>query len=384
MRQASSFPTQLRPPPREPVNGWGDTLAAVARRLLGEPRRRHRGGAEWRYGAKGSLAVHVEGPRAGTWRDHEAGVGGGVIALVQHIEGCDRDAALEWLRDHDHLGRRGQPPHPAAAPCPRPPTAPSRAADTLALARRLWADSRSIPADPRHPARLWLAGTGDHGPLWRPDVPAPASIRWAEMQGGGALVGCLAPWSSWREAWPGMPTPQAVQVVYVRSDGRPAKVGGLGKRTHGPMAGGVVLVGTPNAARILLCEGLADALALASRRPWTVAATCGTSPYRDPAFADALARLEADVEIWTDSDGPGAAAAWHLAELLQVREVSVTRYRLNGAKDPGAAGAAFPDLDRADLNQEAAREVAASQPYGEAYRLAAAWLGEAHYDEGEE
>ena len=111
MRQANRFPTQLRgSSPREPVNGWGDILAAVSRELLGGPRRRHRGGAEWRYGAKGSLAVHVEGPQAGTWKDYEAGVGGVVIALVQHIEGCDREVALEWLRNHGHPARRGQPP----------------------------------------------------------------------------------------------------------------------------------------------------------------------------------------------------------------------------------------------------------------------------------
>ena len=55
---------------------WAALLEPVARELLGDPVRRPASG-EWRYRRKGSLAVHVAGPRRGTWRDHEADVGGG-------------------------------------------------------------------------------------------------------------------------------------------------------------------------------------------------------------------------------------------------------------------------------------------------------------------
>ena len=44
---------------------------------------------------------HLEdcaGPRRGTWRDHEADVGGGVLELLAHVEGLTRPEALEWLR----------------------------------------------------------------------------------------------------------------------------------------------------------------------------------------------------------------------------------------------------------------------------------------------
>ena len=51
---------------------WAALLEPVARELLGDPVRRPASG-EWRYRRKGSLAVHVAGPRRGTWRDHEAG-----------------------------------------------------------------------------------------------------------------------------------------------------------------------------------------------------------------------------------------------------------------------------------------------------------------------
>ena len=76
---------------------WAALLEPVARELLGDPVRRPSSG-EWRYRRKGSLAVHVAGPRRGTWRDHEADVGGGVLELLAHVEGLTRPEALEWLR----------------------------------------------------------------------------------------------------------------------------------------------------------------------------------------------------------------------------------------------------------------------------------------------
>lgn len=69
-------------------------MKEVAQRLLGDPNPRRSTRAEWRYGSKGSLAVAIE---AGTWFDHEAGVGGGVIDLVRRELQCDLPAALSWL-----------------------------------------------------------------------------------------------------------------------------------------------------------------------------------------------------------------------------------------------------------------------------------------------
>ncbi len=85
---------------------WAAPLEPVARELLGDPQRRTP--TEWRYRGKGSLAIHVAGPRRGTWRDHEAGVGGGVLEFVEHIEGTDRAGGVEWLRRRGLLAGRGQ------------------------------------------------------------------------------------------------------------------------------------------------------------------------------------------------------------------------------------------------------------------------------------
>lgn len=35
----------------------------------------------------------------GLWFDHAAGVGGGVLDLIQSVRGCDRRSALQWLAD---------------------------------------------------------------------------------------------------------------------------------------------------------------------------------------------------------------------------------------------------------------------------------------------
>ena len=98
---------------------WAGLLEPVAQELLGEPVRRSAGG-EWRYRRKGSLAVNVDGPRRGTWRDHEAGVGGGVLDLLAHVEGLGRNNALAWLRER---GRAldGPPAGQQAGRSARPP-----------------------------------------------------------------------------------------------------------------------------------------------------------------------------------------------------------------------------------------------------------------------
>ena len=80
---------------------WTSVAQAVALELLGEPVRRTR--REWRWGNHGSFQLVLD---TGRWRDFEAGRGGGAIDLVEHLQGMDRAAALDWLRDRGHLEPR--------------------------------------------------------------------------------------------------------------------------------------------------------------------------------------------------------------------------------------------------------------------------------------
>ena len=84
------------------------------------------------------------------------GTGGGLPATPQH-----KRSALA-----DRLG---------------PPTA-------LPLRARSGPAPRSIPTDPEHPARRWLAARH----LWRPDLQLPPSVRWLEASVGPSVGGLLA------------------------------------------------------------------------------------------------------------------------------------------------------------------------------------------------
>ena len=68
MRAAVVAGAADRPP--LPATDFAALLPDVARRLRGEPERIEAGGATWRYGSHGSLAVHVGGAwlaARGTW-----------------------------------------------------------------------------------------------------------------------------------------------------------------------------------------------------------------------------------------------------------------------------------------------------------------------------
>lgn len=71
----------------------------VARALLGEPNRALSTKTQLRFGSRGSLSVEIAGEKRGTWHDHEASIGGGVLDLIQHKSGRANGAAIEWLRE---------------------------------------------------------------------------------------------------------------------------------------------------------------------------------------------------------------------------------------------------------------------------------------------
>jgi hypothetical protein len=71
-------------------------MEPVCAQLLREPNARlSRPPRDVRYGSNGSLSVNFE---TGQFYDHEAKIGGGVLALIQHKLRCEDGGALEWLR----------------------------------------------------------------------------------------------------------------------------------------------------------------------------------------------------------------------------------------------------------------------------------------------
>jgi len=66
-------------------------IGPVARDLLGEPNERLSSKTELRFGTNGSMAVDLG---KGTWFDHEAGEGGGVLDLLRVRRGMVNGAGL--------------------------------------------------------------------------------------------------------------------------------------------------------------------------------------------------------------------------------------------------------------------------------------------------
>lgn len=230
----------------------------------------------------------------------------------------------------------------------KPGNRPGNDNDNRELAQRLWRRAERIPMDNQHPARKWL----NNRRLWHPDCPAPDGLRYlparGDHTGAGSVVALLAAPERWVSAWPNLPAAAAIQFIGVDTAGnpaldRPAENGGLTKRTHGPSAGAVFLVGNPNpppaAAPARVAEGVADALAIAARFSGPAIAMMGTSAAAAGGLAEYLAGFRA-VVIHADHDDAGEAAAQRLRHAI---------IRLGGK-----ASAAFPPKgkDAADVAAE--------------------------------
>jgi Toprim domain-containing protein len=244
----------------------------VARARFGEPNRRLSSRRELRYGRKGSLAVAIDGPRAGAWYDHESGRGG-------------------WLTEGDR---------PA-------PERPRRA---------------SFAPDPVREEIVRGLVAGSMGPLGTPvesylrsraiEPPYPHCVRFlprqtamiALAQDGGGLV-------------------RAVQLVFLTGDGRKADVA-VAKRTlkAGDGWAEVAAVRMPGRGRLTLCEGVETALSAwkATGRPtW---ACLGSSN-----LAKAPVWPRRSVVLARDGDPPGGPAdeaVRHAVVELRARGVEVS------------------------------------------------------------
>lgn len=86
----------------------------LARHLLGEPNKSLCTATQLRYGNKGSLAIEISGDKAGTWFDHEQGVGGDGLELVCQKLGMKNGAACDWAQQW--LGMTPQPQLNKTAP----------------------------------------------------------------------------------------------------------------------------------------------------------------------------------------------------------------------------------------------------------------------------
>ena len=307
------YPTDARAPQRDFIS----IAPAVCERLLGEPA--GRSSREWRWGSKGSFRLKLD---TGTWNDFEAGEGGGVLALVMREERLDKASALVWLEQQGFLRRRtevgtnaGYPPQ--SNPVGSPGSAANQRDSSKTPARSpketlRWIRRQILPiADaPDHPIRAWMRRRN----LWRDELPLPPSLRWIAADapvfrrthsGAGAIAFPLAPVSAWRASYPATPAPAAVQLVCIDANGERADYeNSQGKRVDKPKFGNARLavwtIGDVHGDRVVVCEGSADALALAARETDPVIATL-TTPRPPTAWRDELSVFDF-VTLWPDMD----------------------------------------------------------------------------------
>ncbi len=346
---------------------------AVCERLLGDPS--GRSSREWRWGSKGSFRLTLD---TGAWNDFEAGEGGGVLALVMREERLDKAGAIEWLEQQGFLRNQGRSPsYPASSAQSRSTQSPGRSADqrrnALTPEQRnrqtlSWICSQVLPiADaPDHPIRAWMRRRN----LWRPQMLLPPSLRWIPADapvfrgthsGIGAIAFPLAPIGAWRATYPDTPPPTAVQFVCIDKDGERADYeNSQGRRVDKPKFGNarraVWTVGNIRGDSAAVCEGAADALALAARNPEPVIATL-TTPRPASAWKEELSVFDF-VTLWPDMDeedeqgrrpGLDSTKALAVARKLDGQAVDVVGVDIGKDAADAAREAPLLDLDTGEL-----------------------------------
>ena len=296
----------------------------VARVLLGEPNPRLSTVRELRYGTHGSLAVHVVGPHAGTWRDHEADEGGGVLALVMRKRGGSEREAMAWLRDAGLLDGAGgyltdnelagrDSPSKGRYRCDCAPAPSSKPRDTKAAARRVWKKTRLL-AGTLAETYLHVRGVGHVASA--PALRFAAALPHPHAPGRfPCLVACV------QDAHGGF---LGVQRTYLDSTGAGKANVEPARASLGSLSGGAVRLAVPELGRPLVVgegiESTAGAALLFDAPGW---AALGTSGLR----AIELPEQVRDVVIAADRDAGGLRAAAALARRLKTenRVVEIRR-----------------------------------------------------------
>ena len=315
----------------------------------------------------------------------------------------DKAGALAWLEQQGFLQRRGGNAINPGSPGRRNPTeSPHRASNQVSSTKipdrspketLRWIRRQILPiADaPDHPIRTWMGRRN----LWRDELPLPPSLRWIPADapvfrrthsGIGAIAFPLAPIDSWRESYPKTPPPTAVQLVCIDAEGERADYeNGQGRRVDKPKFGyarlAVWTIGDVRGDSVAVCEGAADALALAARDPDPVVAIL-TTPRPPTAWRDALSVFDS-VILWPDMDAedergrrPGLDASIALTQARKLAGQSIDMMGVGIGKDAADAAREAPlgAIDVQELHKFAQELEAEGMIRFEALRYASTML----------
>jgi hypothetical protein len=262
---------------------FASLMQPVALALLGEPNSALSSGSGLRFESRGSLAVIVSGRKAGCWRNHETGAGGGVLDLVRAVTG--RPDPMLWLRESGFLDGSHRPAPRAA---PEPPRQAENQNSTN-LARQIWKEATS-PSGTL--VETYLASRGLTLPPGAPIRFHPACPRGTDRL--PAMISLMT--------HPITAKPCGVHRTYLRRDGV-GKADGQAKMMIGS-AGVIRLVPDDEVTMGLgLAEGIETSLAVMQRAGWSpVWAACSAGGI---AKFPVLGGIEA-ITIFCDADDNGA------------------------------------------------------------------------------
>ena len=303
-RRLSQLDTQL---------DWNSIAPEVALRLKGEPRTKSN--TEWRWGNKGSFAFYLENA---TFRDYEAGVSGGVVTMVSHCEGLDKQGAIQWLKDNDflpqiHRTTRARPQIHKSKPASHPTKTPHDHGN-LPYGLRLWNEARSVPAQDDHPVRLWSRG------LLPPTTPMPDAIRFHRER--RFIVCCVATLANWLDAYRRYTyAPSGARYRYYAARRKTISVPNGRATTNAHSAASMAADSSSSVTRavdtINLCEGVTDALAIHQREPGAVIASLTTFTKLISHFALIKHIAARNPVIFPDMDDAGKNSTDDLTQALK-------------------------------------------------------------------
>ena len=290
--------------------------------------------SEIRFGNRGSFSVNKH---RGTFQDYETATGGGLLDMIRHLCGFEqRHQAMDWLKEKGFIDGTFTPTqHPR--PIARNTIRPHSNRDMFKEGQKLWSEATPIPFYQQHPVRCWCR----HRNLFPGYKELPPTIRWHAQR--SLIIVALASMQDFIDADPEPPQPRQFHLISIDNEGRKGKAfRGDDKRTYGqPGVTCVALFGAPNATKISICEGIADALAILDREEGAVIVSITTlhKLTRCETLMEHLAANGRIVTLFGDNDTAGRDAQEKLAKTLYDRGGEVFYHPTPTAKDPAEAAA---------------------------------------------
>jgi hypothetical protein len=289
-------------------------LELLVETLFGEPNKQMSTRRQFRFGARGSLAVELARNR-GAWFSHEAGKGGDVFDMIAYATNQDFSGAVRWAREWLRMAPAERP-----APPPRPAQNPSdqaeEAARSLALAISIWREAMPPEGSILETYLRVVRG------CW---LPGCNSLRYHATcpRGSERLPAMIALMTD-----PVTNTPVGIHRTFLRADGNGKVEHGTAKMMLGK-AGVIRLVDDDQVTLSLgIAEGIETALAIMVRSGWGPVWAVGSA---GGIRAFPVLRGIECLTIFPDADGSGVgqdaaeacAQRWLAADLETRREVEI-------------------------------------------------------------